>query len=438
MTSTSPLHLVNKSAPGRSAGGIDDVQYKAMCDFFYSGRQSRHLLSLLNELHANKQWLVCNCVDPETPLTERPALTVARSPKGSLYLRNIAARMEHSTHCPFSYVPAPIAERTEVEEPEQPLNPLAGSLRLHQPAATEVAGNGSGTGQGTRKITKGYPRLGQVLIHLMMRSGMLTQGSSFDFLGGIRDIRQSASELQAFPGMPLDEVLCLSVKHEQDFIERITELRERNAGAYGVMVTVVHEVESSPAAMVRKDKSGNIEWRCEPRGEFIVWGRRSISKGPFIAAITYAPSTTSQEVRAQHAFALPILSNTRPLPVESDIERQAARALVRLIEWAEKTKRMRLELIKPMYDLDVGIGLCRPDFIVKGPGGQAVIEVMGMIDDPDYMARKAKTHPLMREIGALIEVCPPVDAEALKGMNKEVLKHAGWKTQRPRRPGQVK
>lgn len=422
----SPLCLVHKQSPGKVAGPVESDQRDALRDYFQRGHESPLLLAFLNHVHETRRWIVCDCVEPSTPLDQRPALTVARSPKNKLYLRNLISRMNHAEHCPFRYEPAPASERGDPEGNDGPEGLLNGALNLHRATAKDMAGDGPVSSDprrsGARKKT--YPRLGQVLLHLMQQAGMLDQGPSFDFLEAVRDIRTAAAGLQAYAGTTLDEVLCLSAKQEGQLIRQVDESRRLVPNAYGMMVVVVHEIERSPLTLVRRGKDGTTEWRCTPQGEVKVWARRSISKGPFIAAITYAPGAGKTEVCPQHAFVLPILGNTRPMPVESDLERRVAGSLLRLTEWAKKAKGMLLFVNKPMYDLEVQSGQCRPDFLVRGPKGQAVVEVMGMIDDPEYIARKERTHPLMRELGELIEVGPDVGNLALRSMNSQVFKAA--------------
>lgn len=433
--SPTPLCLVHKQSPGKIAGTVEPEQREALRDYFLRGHESPLLLSFLNHVHETRRWIVCDCVEPSTPLDARPALTVARSPKNKLYLRNLVSRMNHADHCPFRYEPATTSDRGEPECDDGPEALLHGALNLHRATAKDMAGGGAASNEsrrsGSRKKT--YPRLGQVLLHLMQQAGMLDQGASFDFLEAIRDIRTAAGGLQAYAGTALSEVLYLSARQEGQLVRQVDVSRRLVPNAYGMMVVVVHEIERSPLALIRRAKDGTVEWRCVPQGEIKIWARRSISKGPFIAAITYAPGAGKTDVCPQHAFVLPILGNTRPMPVESDLERRVAGSLLRLSEWAKKAKGVLLFVNKPMYDLDVQGGQCRPDFLVRGPKGQAVVEVMGMVDDPEYLARKERTHPLMRELGELIEVGPDVGNMALRAMNSLAFRSAvGRSSVRPR------
>lgn len=424
------LCLVQKQSPATVLDSVSATEFALLRDYFLVNREAPALTRFLERQHETGRWVICDCLGPEVPLIERPAMTVARSPKDKLYPRNLISRRAHAEHCPFRYEPGKRSE-DEPSEPAAPQDIREGPLDLHRAPAqgTVTDGPDGDKGPGKRKRKAPYPRLGQVLLHLMGQAGMLDQRARFNLLDGIKSLDEAAAGLQAFAGTPLDEVLALSARQEEELVRKVQDLRQRVANAYGVMVVIVHEVETKPLTLVRRDRRG-AEWRCRPHGEVTVWSRRSINKGPFIAAITYAPPAGGGEVQPQHAFVLPILSKTRPLPVESELERQVAGSLMRLIEWAAKARQMPLTLTKPMHDIAVPGGECRPDFLVEGPGGQAIVEVMGMLDDADYRERKARTVPLMREIAEVIEIgeLPTAEEarkEALHGMNKCVLREVG-------------
>ena len=117
--------------------------------------------------------------------------------------------------------------------------------------------------------------------------------------------------------------------------------------------------------------------------------------------------------------------------MDSHNERRALGALRSVIRSLENNADLanalggavRVDLQKPLFDIETVGGPCRPDFILTvirpgGPGhdpaggrhllgdsARYVIEVMGF-DDPDYETGKAKTHRRMRNLGRLF----PLDA----------------------------
>lgn len=428
----SGLGLVNKGAPHTMLAQVQRAEYEALRDFVVRGRESRVLLDFLDQLHARSQWILCDCLEPSTPLVERPALTVARSPKSKLYLRNLISRKNHASHCIFKYTASPRNNQEVAPTEYSPASLSNGLLNLHRAQADGMAKEVKGTP--TVRLSKSnapYPRLGQVMLHLMRESGMLRQNADFEFLAAIKACRVAASQMLAFPATRLDEVLYLSVRQEQQMIDKVASLRQRVNNAYGVLMVIVHRIEQRPLTLIRENKSGP-DWRCTPQGEVKIIGRRSISKGPFMAAITYAPNNGEDAITPQHAFVVPIMSNSRPLPVESDLERQVATGMARFIEWADKSRNQTFVIDKPMYDISVEEGMCRPDFLVQGPGGQVVVEVMGMMDDAEYRERKERTVPLMAMLGEVLEIAPApgmtiIAPDQIKELNRAVLRLAGAK-----------
>jgi hypothetical protein len=261
----------------------------------------------------------------------------------------------------------------------------------------------------------------------------------FSFLQGIKDIRAASEDLLAYPGTSLNEMLAVSCQHEVSLERRVRYARGVQRNAYGVMIVVVHKIATNPMTLLRFSRDRKLEWKVKPRGEVKVWSRRSITKGPFLAAITYAPSPGSDDPVAQNAFLLPIVDNQAPMPVESDIERTVAKSLLKLASWYKDSRSGTLSLEKPMADLKTRAGDCRPDFVIRGPGGKVVVEVMGMVGQDAYEERKSRTVPIMREIGEVLEVRDVgADRDAskmqLKSMNRWVLERTGDTKHKSRYP----
>ncbi len=428
--------LVQRSAPSSSVCPVDSRQREALEHFFHKPEPSVFLLRFLEDLHASGRWIVCSCLGPDVSIIERPALTVAKSPKGKLFLRNLQSRQLHASHCPFRYEPGKRPERideTSSESVAQGITP-GKPLNLHITPGVQV-GAPSSSGKDPEVIvrrtqTEKMPRLGQVLLYLMREAGMLAMGGKFDFLQGIKDMRSASENLLAYPGTSLNEMLAVSCRHEKNLIDRVRSERETHRNAYGVMVVVIHKVSTGPMTLLRFTRDQKLEWKVSPRGEVKIWSRRSINKGPFLAAITYAPSAGDHEPVAQSAFLLPIVDTQAPMPVESDIERIVAKSLLKLATWYRENKPDTLQIQKPMKDIKTSAGECRPDFIVRGPGGKVVVEVMGMAGQQAYDDRKSRTLPIMREIGEVLEVTKvSQDREAskaeLQAMNRWVLSRTG-------------
>lgn len=435
MVSTTSLCVVQKSAPSIVLESVSDQHRRDLERYYTSGRYSRSLLEFLGRAHEGQRWIICSCHGTSLPITERPALTIARNASGKLHLRNLTSRQPHAPRCPFGYEPSS-AETPENERSRsaRAFNLEHGKpLNLHRPVATALVSkskNKRNNGRDAGCRSKEYPRLGRVLLHLMSQSGMLSRTHPFDFPRSLDALRAAAGELEAYAGTSLNDVLRLSASQKDELIADITARRKSEPHAYGLIIVVIHEVRHNPLTLVRVGGSQEVVWECQPKGEVKVWSRRSISRGPFLAAITFAAATGREHVEAQHAFVLPIAENRSPLPVESDLERQVAISLMGLAAWVHNKKDFSMVIEKPMDEIEVGDQQCRPDFLIKGPERQAIVEVMGMIDDEDYRDRKGRTHPIMRKLGELIEIGPAIGEDELTTMKSQVLRTVGWRSRR--------
>jgi hypothetical protein len=101
-----------------------------------------------------------------------------------------------------------------------------------------------------------------------------------------------------------------------------------------------------------------------------------------------------------------VLSRRVLLPVDSGLERQTAKLLMKAMRTQVAIGAVpELTLVKPLSDDDTPTGPCRPDFEVELPNGRAIlVECMGRDKDPEYLASKALTHPRMRALPRAIDL----------------------------------
>ena len=105
-------------------------------------------------------------------------------------------------------------------------------------------------------------------------------------------------------------------------------------------------------------------------------------------------------------WAQPIVSVHRPVPVDSDFERQAFGTLTTTLRVLSKEfPNAEFTMEKPVFEISTEHGPCLPDFFIHarriGEVRTWVVEVMGF-DRPDYLAGKEVTHERMEELGPVI------------------------------------
>ncbi|WP_390241004.1 DUF1173 domain-containing protein [Vibrio sp. R78045] len=150
-------------------------------------------------------------------------------------------------------------------------------------------------------------------------------------------------------------------------------------------------------------------------------GRKT--KAPVLIVLSLAVNPLTKEFEVYNAYIKPVLSTSHLMPVDSHLERVVAQGLIDRIESASDSFRWSLQ--KPLFskaDRSNSVSVL-PDFILRSKNKNKVvnyvevIEVMGCLDDPEYVKRKARLTPMMLEAwraNRLVQVDPtdPDDLES--------------------------
>ncbi|MGN2715641.1 DUF1173 family protein [Aliivibrio fischeri] len=127
--------------------------------------------------------------------------------------------------------------------------------------------------------------------------------------------------------------------------------------------------------------------------------------GPYLVILSLADDPIEDAILVYNVFIKPIVSTTSLMPVDSNHERIIASGLISLISNSQN-QLARWSLQKPIFSKNARSNSVSvlPDFILRRKSIETgkityveVIEVMGMLSDPDYAARKAQLLPLMKE-----------------------------------------
>ncbi len=380
--------------------------------------------------HENKLWFFCDCRGSTAP--ERPVIRLLRrEDSGRIFLANLPrAEVPHADGCIFA--PGDGARRRMPSIVfRDVLRPVAGGRER-----TDEEGPGEGpqrrlTGPGTGSQD---PTLAGHLCRLMQAASLH---------------RLSVSEGFASPG----EWLARITRAAGTF--RTPENTPENIGTADLLVT---DPETWTSGHVAKGldrlepewpkKGTPFAWLCWMARDIddcevnrahpalghvrvltdpvfpTVMGNRVEGPWLFLGEVGRSPETGRWE--CIEACALPIASARCPVPVDSHNERRALGALRSVIWSLENNARLgaalggaiRIDLEKPLFDIETVGGRCRPDFILTvirpgcdpaddphllGDSARYVIEVMGL-DDPEYESGKEKTHRRMRNLGRLFRL----------------------------------
>ena len=219
-------------------------------------------------------------------------------------------------------------------------------------------------------------------------------------------MRAAAKTIEVAPGHPLDGLLF---PWRTRWDRRRVHAQVREAAwnfpeghvPQGFMCFPVRHVgeRSLPAT----SKYGELEVVTRIKRPTI--GGRAVS-GPYLFFGVVALTTRRRGYECVRGWAQPIVSVHRPVPVDSDYERQAFGTLTTTL-WmlGREFPDAEFTMEKPVFEMDTEQGPCRPDFLIKawrnGEVRTWVVEVMGF-ERPDYLAGKEVTHERMGELGPVI------------------------------------
>ena len=375
---------------------------------------------------AERLWILCDCRDGSPG--ERAIITLARKKKsGLVHFSNIPrTEVPHVEGCLFA--PGDGARR------RMPDIVFGDVLR---PVAERAGGEGPGLGPQQRIAMPGTgsrsPSLAGHLRRLMQAASLhrlsVSEGfaSPRDWLAGIA---HAAGIFRTPEDVAVSDLLFTDPRtwasgHVAKVLDRLRAERPKAETPFAWLSWMARDIDGCEVNRAHP-ALGHVRVLT---GVVVptVMGNRVDGPWLFLGEVGLAPETGRWE--CMEACAQPIASARRPVPVDSHSERRALGALRSLVRSLENDADLgralggavRVDLEKPLFDIETVGGPCRPDFILTvirpgGPdGGPAdgrhllgdsaryVIEVMGF-DDPEYESGKAKTHRRMRNLGRLFSM----------------------------------
>ena len=252
-------------------------------------------------------------------------------------------------------------------------------------------GEGGHREPGQRRV----PALSRLLHQLMERAGLTRMRANepdpdvSEWMGAIRD---AAKTFEVAPERKLDKLLFTS---RIDWDRRRVHARVREAArdfpsghvpqgfvcfpVYGIGDRSIPARKGCPALdVVSRIKRPRV-------------GGRGVS-GPHLFFGVVALTTRRRGYECARAWAQPIVSFRRPVPVDSSFERQAFGTLTTTLRiLSHVLPDAEFEMEKPVFEVDNGRGPCLPDFLIrgrlKGEERTYVVEVMGF-ERPDLSRRQ--------------------------------------------------
>lgn len=358
-------------------------------------------------------WILCNCRDGGA--SDRPAMSLVRKEDGRIFLSNLPrAEVPHIDGCIFA--PGDGARR------RMPAIVFRDVLR---PVAARAAGEGPGEGPQQRIAGPGTDSWSSSLTgHLHRLSVSEGFASPREWLARIT---RAARTFRTPENIGTADLLITDPKrwtsgHIAKVLAQLEPVWPKKGAPFAWLCWMARDIAGCEVNRAHPHL-GHVRVLTDPVFPTVMGNR---VEGPwlFLGEVGRSPETNMWE--CLEACARPITSARCPVPVDSHNERRALGALRFAIWSLENNAKLgaalggavRIDLEKPLFNIEMVGGRCRPDFIltVIRPGcdpagdrhllrGSAryVIEVMGL-DDPEYESKKAETHRRMRKLGRLFRL----------------------------------
>jgi hypothetical protein len=409
------MWLIDRQSDGLRAARIPlPAPLRAALVRWYVGEGSRQDedagITLVQQARIGAKWIACDCLGADRA---PPILTPAfLSEAETYYLRRLtsARRPEHQAQCPF-FRDQVTNRITEVRSAETPADPPTGYFEVLRPAPEKLAQRPDEDASDDRTRSASIPRLARLLWRLLANSGLnLTPPQSEEpaertIVDEFRRLTSSASKIEIAPGIELGRALWT---HGQAFHHNRVELgiRElarrwpRGHAAQGFLAlfaqdfkgSTIHAAGCAPIVIANRVQSPSV------RGNPI--------KGPYLILVVVGQYPETRGFAPLRAYAQPIYSGNRFVPVESEFERSVFRSL---LDARRALDQGNVDLIieKPVFDRLTPLGTCRPDFLLEarsrqtGEICQIVVDARGDSTDD---ASKAARWRCLREIAPIIRI----------------------------------
>lgn len=371
-------------------------------------------ITLVKNARIGAKWIACDCLaaDHAPPILTPAFLSEAET----YYLRRLTStkRPEHREDCPF-FRDQVTHRITEVRSRETPADPPAGFFEVLRPAPEKLAQRPEEDPSDDRTRHASVPRLARLLWRLIDAAGTnrvppeqhesepASIKREFEALG------RAAAKIEIAPGIQLGRAFWTHANalHSRRAYAMLRQLAKRWPNGHapqGFMALfspqfrghVVDVPGAEPIHVANRVQSPSV------RGNLI--------KGPFLVLVVAGEYPEAHGYAPLRAYAQPIFSGQRFVPIDSEFERSVLRELLAARRQLDHAG-IDLAIEKPVFDRLTTQGACRPDFLLEahsratGEIKQLVIEAVAF-NDAEYLASRAMTQRRMRRLAPLLTVTP--------------------------------
>lgn len=361
-------------------------------------------ITLVQNARIGAKWIACDCLAAGVP---PPILTPAfLSEAETYYLRRLtsAKRPEHREDCPFFR--DQITHRlSEIRTRETPADPPNGYFEVLRPAPEKLAKRPEDDATDDRTRHASVPRLARLLWRLIDIAGtnrlppLTDEVEAASIKAEFNALTRAAAKIEVAPGIELSRAFwthadALHSRRAYASLHQLARGWPRGHAPQGFVAVFAPNVRGHVVEV-----AGAQEVRVMNRVQLFTF-TESPMKGPFLVIIVAGEYPEAHGYAPLRAYAQPIFSGHRFIPVNSEFERDVLRALL-------KTRRhlgkygIDMLVEKPVFDHLTPAGPCRPDFLIEarsrktGEIRQLALELEGGETSIRKRGRVARIAPVM-------------------------------------------
>lgn len=406
-----PIHIVEKNAISENkqpkiVKTLSSAEEKSFISFFalrdsLLSYDKRALHQLSADVYAKDQWLMCGCAKNNPPL-----FRLNRSSKGKLYLCHLTKRGEHTDDCPLKFT---ISDKSTSTKVYKPSIKKTGTLNLVTPFATGIAvsKNNKNKEGGIISSATRRPKLASNLFRILETAGVNRCQPKSETSPTLK-LFKAISTMELVKGISLKDYMSFFYKLEtpdepSKMLKYDKKIWPRNHPKHALMFVNITKFEGNTLYCTNRNND-IIPVQVEDKIN-LSSGRFGQRTPPYMGLILYkALPSSPNDYKPSSAFIIPRYNERSLIPVDSYYEREVLKKLMGL-QLRLKNKGVLFEIEKPLFDKEVIINdvieYALPDFIIYYQGKRIIIEVNGSIE-PEYLARKIRTHKIMSYMGEVL------------------------------------
>ena len=367
-------------------------------------------ITLVQNARIGAKWIACDCLAADDP---PPILTPAfLSEAETYYLRRLtsAKRPDHRADCPF-FRDQVTHRISEVRSRETPAAPPEGFFEVLRPAPSKLAQQPESDASDDRTRHASVPRLARLLWRLLHVAGTprafpLSDGAEEPSIKREFDaLVKASSRIEIAPGVELSRAFwthadALHSRRAYAVLRRLSgdwppgHAPQAFFALFSHQITghVIETADNRPVRVANRVQSPSV--------------RGNLVRGPFLVIVVAGQYPEARGYAPLRAYAQPIYSGQRFIPVESEFERSLLRELLSIQRNLHR-HGIDAAIEKPVFDILTPLGPARPDFLIEARSritGEIKRLAIDAIDhgDDEHDGSSTSGHSRMREIAPLL------------------------------------